>query len=125
MVKPGLTLEEHRLLGADLSAMQARLTSVVVQIGNSYPVDAKVVRRVNHVSDALSDARCELDKLVFQEHDWEATPEIYYADSTTSEGRKATFVMTEFYVKRHEGESLCLRQIARVYPGYAIKFRII
>ena len=64
--KPGLTLDEHRALGAELQAIRDRLVKITVITGNSYP--AKVGRCASRAVETIDKLRSELDNRMFAEN---------------------------------------------------------
>jgi hypothetical protein len=64
--KPGLTLDEHTELGAELAAMRERLGKITVQLSHAYPNPvAGLAVRAQADLDRL---RSKLDEMVFREH---------------------------------------------------------
>jgi len=76
-LKAGLTIEEHRQIGDQLKRINGELTTMTCRLSAVYPVNSRVVRLTDRLCDKISGLRCELDRLVYDEHET-ASPAIYY-----------------------------------------------
>jgi len=78
--KPGLTLEEHDKLGAELQVMRDRLVDISVSLGKAYP-NAKLKGVPGKAWKVVDDLRSLLDGFVFQEYrdrDTQELSQVYY-----------------------------------------------
>jgi len=65
MKTKGLSFEDHTATGLVLSEMNEKLCKLVVKVGEHYPRNSKVGRRVHAAKRALNALRCELDNQLF------------------------------------------------------------
>jgi hypothetical protein len=79
--KPGLTMDEHRALGAKLHAMYQELNRTLIQLSHAYPLGAPVLRDADRAIDAVSTLRSHLEDVMFHEGHTEATTRVYYPGS--------------------------------------------
>lgn len=79
--KPGLTMDQHRALGAKLHALYQELNRTAVQLSHAYPLAAPVLRDVDRAIDAVSALRSHLEDAMFSEGHPEATTRVYYPGS--------------------------------------------
>lgn len=73
-----LTLAEHAALGAELHAINRRLTEIGVALANRYGSSSKTGRHALKLPDALSDIRSDLDSALAGDHPNEFSPRVYY-----------------------------------------------
>ncbi|MFE1230607.1 hypothetical protein [Streptomyces sp. NPDC058745] len=80
-MKPRLTFEEHLEMGLTLASMRDELIKRGTQLAGAYPKSGQQgipAKRLRAALEALDEARCELDHLMFQEHPQEGTTQVYY-----------------------------------------------
>ena len=91
MKKHGLTFERHQAVGAELQELTGRLLQVVLELGAAYPFTGERGRAIKHLDKARKTvdlARSCLDDRVFDEHPGEATPDVYYGQTTKQDDIK-------------------------------------
>lgn len=67
--KKTMAWERHVETGNQLRRAQDYLSTLTVDLGNTYSSSSKVTRLAEKAFLALSALRCELDRLLFEEHD--------------------------------------------------------
>lgn len=79
--KPGLSLERHKEVAAELKEIQKRLIALSVEMGNAYPRSGEkswpakeLARAERHVGSA----RCWAEENLFRDHPGDADINIYY-----------------------------------------------
>ncbi|MFF2731813.1 hypothetical protein ACFVS9_28380 [Streptomyces sp. NPDC058008] len=81
MTKPRLSAEEHQQLGLRLAAIRDELLHLGTDLMNAYPKygpEAVPARRLTAAYEAVDQARCELDNLMFREHPRQGETTFYY-----------------------------------------------
>ena len=80
--KKGVTLAEHKAIGAELRAMSERLTKIGTQVANAYSVSSRhggySIRAMDKAVKGVSSARCWLEECLFDDHPKEAETDVYY-----------------------------------------------
>jgi hypothetical protein len=79
--KPGLSLERHKEIGKELKQMHNDISSLLVEVGNAYPISGKrgkALKHIQQISNSLIEARSELENLLFQDFPDDATTKFYY-----------------------------------------------
>ena len=66
--KPGLSMEQHRALAADLRTMEDRLTQIVADIERAYPIGSPVQARTKGLLRKVSRLRWALSYEVTHDH---------------------------------------------------------
>lgn len=66
--KPGLSIDRHQMIGAELAWIHERLTKLGVEVANAYPVNSKTSRLALRVTGPLDDLRSVLEDEMFREH---------------------------------------------------------
>jgi len=72
-----LSLNEHIILGKDLSKMRTSCMAMFVKLETAYGLGQREGRAAGGLLKAIDQLRCVLDSAVFREH-VEAVPTIYY-----------------------------------------------
>jgi putative heme degradation protein len=84
--KPGLPLERHIELGAELVRIRERLMAIHIEIANAHPKASRVALRAQRPVAAVDDLRCALDSVVCAMDG--GGPQVYYpgpaVDDTTT-----------------------------------------
>jgi hypothetical protein len=73
-----LTPEEHRQLGAELYAINRRLSEIGVALTNRYGSSSKVGRQAWRLDSVLDKVRSELDDRLAGDHPDHFDPKVYY-----------------------------------------------
>lgn len=68
MTKKHFSLDQHRTAGEKLYTSRRVLSSLCVELGQSYPKNSGVQRKAMRAARALDDLRCELDKQAFVDY---------------------------------------------------------
>jgi hypothetical protein len=80
--KPGLTLEEHKAIGAELKAMSERLAKLSVQVTTAYSVSSRhggySISGIHKAAKGVDSARCWLEECLFDDCPADADTSIYY-----------------------------------------------
>lgn len=76
--KPGLTLERHQEVGAELREMYHRLQSLAVEFSHAYPMSDGAYQELNKAVKALGSVRSGAEDNLFREHRDRATTKVYY-----------------------------------------------
>ena len=82
-MKPRLTLAEHQDLGLALACMRDELQKRSIQLARAYPrsgAEAVPGKMLDEALELLESARCELDNMMFREHQDNGTTQAYYPD---------------------------------------------
>ena len=66
--KPGLSMEQHRALAADLRAMEEKLEKIVADIERAYPIGSPVQRRTRGLLTKITRLRWALAYEVMWDH---------------------------------------------------------
>lgn len=77
MRKPGLSLEEHRALGARLKRLNDEMQDVMMQLSRVYPVKSYEVP-ILKVMHYLGRLRARMEDKMYSEHPDGASLDIYY-----------------------------------------------
>jgi uncharacterized protein YozE (UPF0346 family) len=118
--KPGLTVDEHKALGAELHAMRTRLMHLYVESTHKYPKNSPVARHLAGSFNRLDQARSALDDCLAREHPADFDTRTYYPGGGATgvgspgvsrhSGGKATFVS---WLASHVGEDSPIGDLAR------------
>ena len=60
--KPGLTLDDHTLLGVELARIGSQLVSVYAMLARAYPLSHPACRRAERVARELLDLRWDMSE---------------------------------------------------------------
>jgi hypothetical protein len=76
--KPGLTLDEHTALAAELYTIHHQVQTLMVDASHKYPKNSALVRHLAAAGKQLSRARSEGDERLAVEHPVAFDPKVYY-----------------------------------------------
>jgi hypothetical protein len=83
--KPGLSIEQHRMIGLELARIADRLVSLCIEIGRAYPKNSRVYRLAirppsSGPGQVLDQLRSEMENHMFAEYpaDSRANTSVYY-----------------------------------------------
>jgi hypothetical protein len=76
--KPGLTLDEHKALAAQLYDMRNQLLTLMVETSHKYPKNSPLVKYLTAAGDQLDKARSKGDDFLAVEYPNDFDPGIYY-----------------------------------------------
>lgn len=81
--KPGLTLERHKEIAAELKDINHRLQALAVEFGNAYPLAGETGAAhqwLTKAYKAVGAARGFAESNMFREHPESATIHVYYGN---------------------------------------------
>jgi hypothetical protein len=65
---PGLTIEQHEELGAQLKAIRDQLVHIAVLVGNAYPLKTNAYKYAVKADDFVERLRTIMDDRLYDEH---------------------------------------------------------
>jgi hypothetical protein len=76
--RPGLTRQEHQVIGAELRRVHGALTTTLVEAVNAYGPGNRRIRRIEPrlrtIMNSLATVRSELEELLAEDHaDWQTS----------------------------------------------------
>lgn len=94
MKKPGLSLDQHKRLGAELYEMKIQLQRISIYLGSNYPFYKLRKIKIDQVIEGIDELRSECENLLFRDRyqgdDYDETQrlfKLYYPGETFEEGK--------------------------------------
>jgi hypothetical protein len=82
MRKPGLTVDDHKLIGSELRGIHDKLVYLVGDLSNSYPKNSSLVKSAEAALKKIDHLRAELDSRLAVEHPGEFDVHVYYGHTS-------------------------------------------
>lgn len=79
--KAGLTMKEHREVGARLYVLRNELWGITVLLSRAYPIQSPICRLVERMARTADELRSNLENAMFREHPKDAEIRVYYPGS--------------------------------------------